>query len=117
MAETRPLGSMDPPHITEFASDRYFEKLNQRNANLQQADPSDHGTTTLTTTISSHSRFILPLREHKLSEVEHTKPADQKRDKGRFFSIRQKVSQLHSKFDSESSSSQTRASIESARKR
>jgi hypothetical protein len=112
MAENAPRPvAMDPPHITEFASDRYFEKLKQlktqqerqqqhqrpQTQNRQQSldqtrtlDASTHDTTS--------SPFILPLREYKAPEVEAApKPADQKREKSRFFSIRHKVSLLHSK--------------------
>lgn len=50
---------MDPPHITEFASKRYFEKINQlpKDQQLQQQHYND-GTAVET----SSSRFILPIR-------------------------------------------------------
>ncbi|KAJ2977131.1 hypothetical protein NQ176_g4548 [Zarea fungicola] len=90
MAETRtprPAG-MDPPHITEFASKRYFEKLNQLNASQTHngnAESSTSATLHSTTTTLPSSTFILPLRESKTTE---TKVVEQKKDKSRFFSIR-----------------------------
>lgn len=117
MAQNHPPTTMDPPHVTEFASERYFEKLHQLNASQQppsSADPADSSASNSTPT------FILPLRESKLADAEAAKPVEQKRDKGRFFGIRQKVSLLHSKtshYEPESAqSSQTRASTESTRK-
>lgn len=124
MAEhQRRAAAMDPPHITEFASERYFEKLNQLHANnQQQAEHAESSAaTTATTTIhaSSASRFILPLRDSKPAEYDAVKPADSKRDKSRFFSIRHKVSLLHSKSDAAEATSiaHSRASTESTRKR
>ncbi|KAL7794566.1 hypothetical protein V8C37DRAFT_62348 [Trichoderma ceciliae] len=115
MAEhQRRLAPMDPPHITEFASERYFAKLNQ-----QQAEHAESAATTTATTIhaSSTSRFILPLRDTKSLDVDAVKPADSKRDKGRFFSIRHKVSLLHSKSDAEPTAvAPSRPSTESTRK-
>ncbi|KAG5930288.1 hypothetical protein E4U53_002270 [Claviceps sorghi] len=126
--------AMDPPHITEFASKRYFEKLNHLKSNqpTQQqssqsstvADPpsaatfppaaaSSSSTTTTTTT------FILPLRKTKNAEPEHVRPAEQKRDKGRFFGLRHKVASLHSKSQPthvETPFPQTVLPIDSARK-
>lgn len=125
MAEhQRRIAAMDPPHITEFASERYFEKLNQlRASNQQQAEHAESSAaTTATTTLhaSSTSRFILPLRDSKPTEFDAVKPADSKRDKSRFFSIRhKKVSLLHSKSDAAEATSlaHSRASTESTRKR
>lgn len=124
MAEhQRRVAAMDPPHITEFASERYFEKLNQlRASNQQQAEHAESSAaTTATTTLhaSSTSRFILPLRDSKPTEFDAVKPADSKRDKSRFFSIRhKKVSLLHSKSDAAEATSlaHSRASTESTRK-
>ncbi|KAG6362992.1 hypothetical protein INS49_008087 [Diaporthe citri] len=50
---------MDPPHITEFASKRYFEKINQlpKDQQLQQQHQNDS-----TAVETSSSRFILPIR-------------------------------------------------------
>ncbi|GFP58137.1 hypothetical protein TASIC1_0009047400 [Trichoderma asperellum] len=123
MAEhQRRVAAMDPPHITEFASERYFEKLNQlRASNQQQAElaESSAATTATTTLHASTSRFILPLRDSKPTEFDAVKPADSKRDKSRFFSIRhKKVSLLHSKSDAAEATSlaHSRASTESTRK-
>ncbi|KAM0486796.1 hypothetical protein ACHAPX_000059 [Trichoderma viride] len=114
----RRVAAMDPPHITEFASERYFEKLNQLRANnQQQADHAESSAATTTTTLhASHpSRFILPLRDSKPAEFDAVKPADSKRDKRSFFSIRHK---LHSKSDTtaEFLIQPSRASTESTRK-
>lgn len=102
MAETqtpRPT-AMDPPHITEFASKRYFEKLNQLNANQTQTESPESSAAAVTaqtsTTTLPSSTFILPLRESKIADAQ-AKPLDQKKDKSRFFSIRQRVSLRHSK--------------------
>ncbi|KAH7359100.1 F-box domain-containing protein [Plectosphaerella cucumerina] len=93
---------MDPPHITEFASERYFSKLNQlhdpagTSAPVQQSSsrtqvhhaPPDG---------SSHSTFILPLRTHKTTDDNlHTKARPEK-EKSRLRGLRSKVSFLHSK--------------------
>lgn len=114
MASSRQV-TMDPPHITEFASERYFEKLSQLNAQQQQQHSQQlqlqqqeqqqqsldsHAATSTTAVVSipsSSSTFILPLRESKLADIPTVKAADSKRDKSRFFSIRHKVSLLHSK--------------------
>ncbi|CCF47134.1 F-box domain-containing protein [Colletotrichum higginsianum] len=106
---------MDPPHITEFASERYFNKLNQlcesptaRDAQQHhqsrdsQLPPSQSVPTPPTPPFPSAqpSSFILPLRTSKASECdfESTRPPDQKRpEKSRLFSLRSKVSILHSK--------------------
>jgi hypothetical protein len=109
--------AMDPPHITEFASERYFEKLNQLNAHQQQHQhqaPSTHNG--LDAPTPSPSRFILPLRESKTADTEPVKPGETKRDKSRFFGLRSKVSILHSKSNL-SSTSASRVSTESTRKR
>ena len=90
---------MDPPHITEFASERYFEKLNQLNAQQQEQQQLNarSGAAPTSPIQQSSSTFILPLRESRVAEPEATKAADHKRDKTRFFNIRQKVSLLHTK--------------------
>lgn len=103
MAETQNAAhpvAMDPPHITEFASKRYFEKLSQLNVNQTQAktaESSAAATANVSTTTTLHSStFILPLRESKTADAQ-SKPLEQKKDKSRFFSIRQRVSLRHSK--------------------
>ncbi|OAA39676.1 F-box protein [Metarhizium rileyi] len=107
----QPVGAvvMDPPHITEFASERYFEKLSQLNSsqqhNHQQQQQHQHQgldilETTATysaSTATPPSTFILPLRETKIVELDSIKQAEQKRDRSRFFNIRHKVSLLHSR--------------------
>ncbi|KAF5662601.1 cyclin-like f-box [Fusarium heterosporum] len=109
--------AMDPPHITEFASERYFEKLNQLNAQQQQQQhhqpPPSPDTFDAT---QSPSRFILPVRDSKIDNVEPIKP-NEKRDKSRFFGLRSKVSILHSKQSPGSSAFLgSRPSAESTRK-
>ncbi|KID86320.1 F-box protein [Metarhizium guizhouense ARSEF 977] len=133
--------AMDPPHITEFASERYFEKLSQLNASQQnqrhhhhhhhhhhqqqqqqqqqQKQLPDASETLSTPSAAASSTFILPLRDTKTVELEPSKQAEQKKDKSRFFGIRQKVSLLHSKphgVDIETHLP-IRASTESTRKR
>ncbi|EGY21558.1 Frp1 [Verticillium dahliae VdLs.17] len=91
---------MDPPHITEFASERYFNKLNQ----LHEPSPTDEGphagpsialTSQITPAPPSESTFILPLRTSKAVDSDHDtpRPTDQKQ-KSRFFGLRSKVSLL-----------------------
>ncbi|XP_044718132.1 f-box domain-containing protein [Hirsutella rhossiliensis] len=104
------------PLITEFASGA-TSKLHQLNASQQ---PPSHAEPPDSSASNSASNFILPLRESKLAEADAVKPVEQKRDKGRFFGIRHKVSLLHSKsshYEPELvHASQTRASTESTRK-
>ncbi|KAK1724549.1 hypothetical protein CaCOL14_002352 [Colletotrichum acutatum] len=103
---------MDPPHITEFASERYFSKLNQLNESpatreaqqLQQLrhpqTPSSQPYPSPPISSQSTSSFILPLRTSKSNEgnTENSRPSDQKRtEKSRLFSLRSKVSILQSK--------------------
>ncbi|ATY63045.1 Cyclin-like F-box [Cordyceps militaris CM01] len=89
--------AMDPPHITEFASKRYFEKLNQLNTQPGTAESSSATTPNVSTsTALPLSTFILPLRETKTADAQ-SKPLEPKKDKSRFFSIRQRVSLRHSK--------------------
>ncbi|CCE28286.1 probable F-box protein involved in pathogenicity [Claviceps purpurea 20.1] len=95
--------AMDPPHITEFASERYFEKLNQSKSSQQTTQQS--------------STFSLPLRRAKNVEPEHGKLAEQKRDKSRFFGFRHKVSSKPQSAHVETPFTQTLLSIDSAKKR
>lgn len=83
---------MDPPHITEFASERYFSKLNQLNGAQQPAPSSSSSVTT-----TQASPFILPLRESRVGDgdVGVLRPAEHKRS--RFFGFRSKVHLLHPK--------------------
>ncbi|KAJ6445569.1 cyclin-like F-box [Purpureocillium lavendulum] len=133
MAEHRPTTAMDPPHITEFASERYFEKLSQLNASqqqqqqqqqqqLQQQHHHRHEQVEGSAATVSPSTFILPLRESsRHAEADVARVPETKRDKSRFFSIRRKVSHLHTKPHSVETEPvallQTRASTESTRKR
>jgi hypothetical protein len=91
----RPL-AMDPPHLTEFASESYFAKYKQQQEQqLQQQEVKDAPSYNIP---QASSKFILPLRESKAPEQHDiAKSTDQKRDKRSFFSIRQKVALLHSK--------------------
>ena len=92
---------MDPPHITEFASERYFSKLSQLNGAQEQAPSSSApAAQTQTQTQTPTSPFILPLRESSLGdgEVGLLRPAEHKRfDRSRLFGFRHKVPLLHSK--------------------
>ncbi|KZL65088.1 F-box protein [Colletotrichum tofieldiae] len=105
---------MDPPHITEFASERYFSKLSQLSESPATRDTQQHhqlrdpppppsqpfSTPPLPSHPAHPSSFILPLRTSKAneSEIESPRPLDQKRpEKSRLFSLRSKVSILHSK--------------------
>jgi hypothetical protein len=112
--------AMDPPHITEFASERYFEKLNQLNAHQQQQQqfqhqaPAPHNGLDASTPLPS--KFILPLRESKTADTETIKHGEPKRERPRFFGLRSKVSILHSKSNSPTTSV-PRVSNESTRKR
>lgn len=110
---------MDPPHITEFASERYFEKLSQLNAQQQHQPPVPDSLEPSKSTPAS--RFILPLRESKVVDVETVKPSDHKKEKGLLFSLRHKVSRLHSKSSAPQTFApsvfrpQLRSSVEAAR--
>lgn len=94
---------MDPLHLTEFASDRYFEKLHQlRDAQAAPAagsssqQPDGHAVEGPI----PHNPFILPLRGATSTEVEEVavRHVDQKekiKEKRGFLSFRSKI--LHSK--------------------
>jgi hypothetical protein len=90
--------NMDPPHMTEFASKRYFTKLNQINEPASQAPNSStpaNGQTVVqpVAPIQAQSTFILPLRASK-SETE-SRPPEPKKEKKGLFGLRSKL--LHSK--------------------
>lgn len=79
---------MDPPHITEFASKRYFEKINQlpKDHHPQQ---QQHNESTVVET--SSSRFILPIRgaeqpgyDSQARHVEHIKQEKEKEKRSLF---------------------------------
>ena len=89
---------MDPPHITEFASERYFSKLNQINepgSQVLSGSTSANGQTVVqpVAPIQAQSTFILPLRASK-SETE-SRPPEPKKEKKGLFGLRSKL--LHSK--------------------
>jgi hypothetical protein len=92
---------MDPPHITEFASERYFSKLNQLNESSTHAEGAQVPDRTLpgpSAAPSSASTFILPLRTTKSAEPDADAPraTEQKRpEKHRFLTFRSKVGLLH----------------------
>ncbi|KAK1714730.1 F-box domain-containing protein [Colletotrichum lupini] len=107
---------MDPPHITEFASERYFSKLNQLNESPATRDtqqlhqlrhpqtPSSQQYPSPPISSQSTSTFTLPLRTYKSNEgnTETPRPSDQKRtEKSRLFSLRSKVSILQNKSTSQ----------------
>lgn len=100
MAEAqRPVAptAMDPPHITEFASERYFEKLKQLNLQQQQQQQQQPQTAQLEAGQSSTSTFILPLRESTSVQTPDVTAAKPVEKKSRFFGLRHKTSLLHSK--------------------
>ncbi|OLN94227.1 hypothetical protein CCHL11_02900 [Colletotrichum chlorophyti] len=103
---------MDPPHITEFASERYFNKLNQLSESPNSRDayhphqlrdphlPLSQPFLPQPTPSQSSSTFILPLRSSLKSNEPDVEPIrlDQKRsEKSRLFGLRSKVSILHPK--------------------
>lgn len=108
------LVNMDPPHITEFASERYFNKLNrlsEPSSTATNQDAAAHigaqaSAATITTTHpqssspSAHpqSTFILPIRASKSDFTpDSARQTDQRPDKSRLRGLRSKVSFLHSK--------------------
>lgn len=94
MAQQRPLVAMDPRHITEFASESYFEKLRQLNASQPQQQTESYASPA-----PAPTTFFLPLRVARLPDPDPDpfKPADLKRDKPRFFSLPFKERRLSSK--------------------
>lgn len=97
---------MEPLHITEFASARYFEKLNQ----IRDGQASPGGQPTQQQDVHNiegslpQAPFILPLRGAHTIETEEviSKPVDQKiKEKSRFLSFRSRI--LHSKAQAPSS--------------
>jgi hypothetical protein len=90
---------MEPIHITEFASERYFEKLNQiRDAQAVPGGSSTQQDRNALDTSPPQGPFILPLRGAHAIETEElavTKTVDQKvKEKSRFLSFRSRI--LHS---------------------
>jgi hypothetical protein len=88
MSEARQYAIDAARATTEFGSKQFHDKIDQQkhktHQNESHHDPSGSG-----------SRFILPLREAKVADVE-VKPNDHKKSRG-FFKLRHKVSRLHSK--------------------
>ena len=82
---------MDPLHITEFASDRYFQKLEQlqdTSGNHQQQEHAAEGPVATPPPLLQ-STFILPLRESQVAEESSIKPPEQKRsERSRFLGFR-----------------------------
>ncbi|KAI1302495.1 F-box domain-containing protein [Xylaria venustula] len=71
---------MDPPHITEFASQRYFEKLRQLSESRDQ--PQDGaGQSHDGYAVAQSSTFILPIGQSKLpdQQIPHDHPKSEKR--------------------------------------
>ncbi|KAF9869427.1 F-box domain-containing protein [Colletotrichum karsti] len=91
---------MDPPHLTEFASERYFNKLDQLNQSRDPQLPAPHPHSPQSIPSQSSSTFILPLRASKANETDADafRPSDYKRqEKSRLFGLRSKSSLFHSK--------------------
>jgi len=79
---------MDPLHITEFASERYFQKIRQLNENAQNALPPSAGPstevdTTLPPPQQQPNTFVLPLGRSRTLEEElpplALRPSEQKK--------------------------------------
>ncbi|KAF7551717.1 hypothetical protein G7046_g7638 [Stylonectria norvegica] len=118
MAEhvSRPVAPMDPPHMTEFGSRRYIEKLNASQQQAQQQQQQQQRNNSVDASSSSQPTFILPLRESYTTDVEPIRPQESK--KRSIFSIRQRVPLFHSRSSVETSSKpavRPRSSAESAR--
>jgi len=73
---------MEPLHITEFASQRYFDKLKKLNESGESSSSTTTTTVTTTTSIEDstlelsqlHQTFSLPLRGHHQRNVEDGTP-------------------------------------------
>lgn len=96
---------MDPPHITEFASERYFSKLNQLNDPARAASITQHSHQSPSKTqvqqappdVASQSTFILPLRAPKATDGSQLNKSRPDKEKSRLRGLRSKVSFLHSR--------------------
>ncbi|RDL42125.1 putative F-box protein involved in pathogenicity [Venustampulla echinocandica] len=109
---------MDPLHITEFASERYFDKLKQLNRNAEQpaaAGPATQNAPEQLPAPLQASTFILPLGRQRQINSEHAlalRPSEQKKRSlghdltalrtqrrpsfvGGFGSLRSKVTTVH----------------------
>ncbi|KAJ4258966.1 hypothetical protein NW762_008054 [Fusarium torreyae] len=67
----------DPPRITEFASERYFEKLNQINTHHQQEQRTQDSAGSLTSG-TTKPRLISPLRASNAAANKSPQPLSQK---------------------------------------
>lgn len=107
---------MDPLHITEFASERYFSKLKKLNENGEPSTSSGSASTTTTTT-QLQNTFTLPLGNPRQRHVDDgpplvLRPSEQKKRSlghdlttlrtqrrptfsGSFGSLRSKVTVIH----------------------
>jgi hypothetical protein len=86
---------MDPLHITEFASDRYFEKLNQLKDAQAAGASSSHQQDgqVLERRPSAQGPFILPIRGSKSDIEEVVRKNEQKvKEKRGFLGFRSKKS-------------------------
>jgi hypothetical protein len=76
---------MEPLHITEFASPRYFDKLRSlneaaENANAQQpAEATEGSSQTQTGTLTLQIRDQRPLPQRRRRSDDNVRPSDQKR--------------------------------------
>jgi hypothetical protein len=76
---------MEPLHITEFASPRYFDKLRSlneaaENASAQPpAEPTEGPSQTQTSTLTLQIRDQRPLPQRRRRSDDNVRPSDQKR--------------------------------------
>jgi hypothetical protein len=75
---------MDPLHITEFASPRYFDKLRSLNeaadnANAQPAREAVHGSSQANTLTLPIRDLHRPLAQRRRRSDDNVRPSDQKR--------------------------------------
>lgn len=78
------LVAMDPLHITEFASKRYYEKLDQLPKDQQQTQQQNESRA-----VEGSSKFILPIRHAEQhgheSALRHADPAKFEKEKRGLF--------------------------------
>ncbi|KAI2635116.1 F-box domain-containing protein [Xylaria nigripes] len=77
---------MDPPHITEFASERYFEKLRLSESRDQSRDAVAHSQDNHD--VSQPSPFILPIRQSRLPDQQVTHDNHKSEKRRTTFSLR-----------------------------
>ncbi|KOS21069.1 hypothetical protein ESCO_004284 [Escovopsis weberi] len=108
MADNRRAAAIGPSHLTEFASPRFHEKIQQphpqNNASSHPPPHAQHGglsasgsASALTAAAAVASEFILPLRASKAVDLLDSN----KRDKGFFNHFRHRVSLRHSKHEAD----------------